>query len=327
MMSATNAAPRVLGANALATDKAPLQREPAPLKQTAPKAERTQSVSRAPVRAVEKKVEKRQTTPVGQPVATGPAKSASVDAMRAALVGEREDVKNGKLIPLLITASLLVIILVVFAWYKMRVDRSEQGALQQSAEQSTSTGAELTAPSQTADSPQTSRTPQSAAGKSGSSQPTKRQTSRASKRGHRNGDGSAESAGVQKRDAASDIPINSERPHVLPSVSPVSALTAENMLDGSAPHHWTQAKLIRMEKPDYPLSAKMRHLEGLVIMRLSIGSDGKVKAVKVESGNPVFVAAATGAVREWLYEPAMMDGRTVSTELPVTVRFQLDDHP
>ena len=41
----------------------------------------------------------------------------------------------------------------------------------------------------------------------------------------------------------------------------------------------------------------------------TIGKDGTIKAVKVVSGHPMLVAAASEAVKQWRYRPTLLNGQ------------------
>ncbi len=113
---------------------------------------------------------------------------------------------------------------------------------------------------------------------------------------------------------------------LLPHVSPPSAtMSTESRVSMLAPDR-VEARLIQMRKPDYPPAAKAKHIEGSVLMDVSVGNDGRVKAVHIRNGNPLFMIAATEAVREWIYAPATVNGQRVPSEIPVTLRFTLPNN-
>jgi TonB family protein len=83
------------------------------------------------------------------------------------------------------------------------------------------------------------------------------------------------------------------------------------------------AKLISQPQPQYPQLAKETHIEGSVILHVIIGIDGAVKDVTVESGHPLLVQSALDAVRQWRYQPTLLNGDPVEVDTPVTVNFKL----
>ena len=75
--------------------------------------------------------------------------------------------------------------------------------------------------------------------------------------------------------------------------------------------------------PDYPLEAKRQHIQGDVLLRITIDEQGNVADVQVTSGDPTLAEAAISAVKTWKYRPWMLNGEPVTVEAPVTIRFHL----
>jgi len=76
--------------------------------------------------------------------------------------------------------------------------------------------------------------------------------------------------------------------------------------------------------PLYPSHMKDRGVEGRVVVKLLIDTNGRVEEVKVVSGEPGFVRAVTSVVRYWRFEPARHDGRPAKVWGVKTFRFQLE---
>ena len=85
------------------------------------------------------------------------------------------------------------------------------------------------------------------------------------------------------------------------------------------------AKLIRMVRPFYPSIARQAHIEGTVVLSAIIGNDGTVELLHYVSGPPLLVQAAIDAVRQWRYEPTLLNGRPVAVETTIKVIFTLGD--
>jgi TonB family protein len=85
-----------------------------------------------------------------------------------------------------------------------------------------------------------------------------------------------------------------------------------------------EAMLVHRVQPDYPRLAKNMGLSGTVVLRARIGTDGEVRDLEVVSGNAILARSALEAVREWRYQPTMLNGRAVDVETQVTVNFVLD---
>jgi Ca-activated chloride channel family protein len=77
--------------------------------------------------------------------------------------------------------------------------------------------------------------------------------------------------------------------------------------------------------PEYPRAAMDRRLEGTVLLEISIDPAGRVVAAKVLRGVPGLDEAATAAVMQWRYAPAMLDGEPVPVTTTVEVTFELLD--
>ncbi len=62
---------------------------------------------------------------------------------------------------------------------------------------------------------------------------------------------------------------------------------------------------VEVEPPDYPRGAFRNGLQGWVVVRLDVDSQGKTRNVKIVDSQPVsaFNRAARRAVREWRFEP------------------------
>jgi len=84
-----------------------------------------------------------------------------------------------------------------------------------------------------------------------------------------------------------------------------------------------QRKLVQSVRPVYPDVAKQAGIEGTVRLKVHITKDGNVDSVKVLSGEPVLAHAAAEAVRQWRYQPTLVDGKPVAVVTTVTVEFHL----
>ena len=82
-------------------------------------------------------------------------------------------------------------------------------------------------------------------------------------------------------------------------------------------------KLIKEVFPVYPEVARVAVIEGVVILGVKTDEEGQVKDVIVLRSIPLLDQAAIDAVRQWVYEPMIIDGKAVPVVFTVTVRFQL----
>jgi len=84
-----------------------------------------------------------------------------------------------------------------------------------------------------------------------------------------------------------------------------------------------QPKLIRQVKPVYPDLAVQSRVSALVILEAEVDTRGHVKTVKVLRGHPLFDDAAMEAVKQWRYQPLLLNGEPTGFILTVTVNFNL----
>lgn len=83
------------------------------------------------------------------------------------------------------------------------------------------------------------------------------------------------------------------------------------------------AKLISSVPPIYPGIAKSQRVSGDVRVDALIDVNGRVTTMKVISGPTLLHQAAMDALRQWKYQPAMLDGKAVPMHLNVTLQFRL----
>jgi len=84
-----------------------------------------------------------------------------------------------------------------------------------------------------------------------------------------------------------------------------------------------QPKLIRQVKPVYPDLAVQSRVSALVILEAEVDTRGHVRTVKVLRGHPLFDDAAMEAVKQWRYQPLLLNGEPTGFILTVTVNFNL----
>jgi protein TonB len=80
---------------------------------------------------------------------------------------------------------------------------------------------------------------------------------------------------------------------------------------------------IRKVNPVYPQIAQSARVQGVVILEATIGTDGKVKDVRVLRSIPLLDQAAIDAVRQWEYTPTLLNNVPVPVIMTVTVQFTL----
>jgi periplasmic protein TonB len=75
--------------------------------------------------------------------------------------------------------------------------------------------------------------------------------------------------------------------------------------------------------PVYPAIAQQAKVEGNVILEATIGTDGRVKDLRVLSSKPLLDQAAISAVMQWRFTPTLLNGVPVPVLMTVTVTFTL----
>jgi TonB family protein len=76
-------------------------------------------------------------------------------------------------------------------------------------------------------------------------------------------------------------------------------------------------------KPVYPEDASAAKVEGVVIIETVIDKLGKVQDARVVQSVPMLDQAAIDAVRQWQFEPTIIEGRPRPVIMTVTVNFKL----
>lgn len=83
------------------------------------------------------------------------------------------------------------------------------------------------------------------------------------------------------------------------------------------------AKLVRQPKPLYPPLAKQARIQGTVRFQAIIGKDGTIQNLQLVSGHPLLVPSATEAVKQWVYQPTLLNGEPVEVVTQIDVNFTL----
>jgi protein TonB len=83
------------------------------------------------------------------------------------------------------------------------------------------------------------------------------------------------------------------------------------------------ASPIHRVEPIYPALAKQARVSGVVELAGVLGVDGRIHELKVLRGHPLLVNAAIEAVRQWVYEPTLLNGQPVEVSAPIIVNFIL----
>jgi periplasmic protein TonB len=82
-------------------------------------------------------------------------------------------------------------------------------------------------------------------------------------------------------------------------------------------------KVVHRVAPIYPQLARQARVSGLVIIEAVVDDRGAVKEVKLLRGLPLLDEAALAAVRQWRYQPLLLNGQPSAFILIVTVSFNI----
>jgi TonB family protein len=79
------------------------------------------------------------------------------------------------------------------------------------------------------------------------------------------------------------------------------------------------AQKIRDVAPVYPNEARSANVRGVVILEITVGVDGSVTNPRVLRSIPLLDEAALAAVRQWQYQPVLLNGTAVPVIMTVAV--------
>ena len=83
------------------------------------------------------------------------------------------------------------------------------------------------------------------------------------------------------------------------------------------------AKLVKQPKPLYPPLARQARIQGTVRFTAVIGKDGTIQNLQMISGHPLLVQSAQDAVKQWVYQPTLLNGEPVEVITQIDVNFTL----
>lgn len=81
--------------------------------------------------------------------------------------------------------------------------------------------------------------------------------------------------------------------------------------------------VVKRIEPIYPLRARRRGWSGEVSLLVAVSPEGRVEDVQVveTSGYSILDAAASEAVKGWVFSPAKQGEQPVEGEVPVVIKF------
>jgi protein TonB len=86
------------------------------------------------------------------------------------------------------------------------------------------------------------------------------------------------------------------------------------------------AKAIKKVEPRFPQSAREKNVSGFVVVEVQVSTAGQPVKVRIVESQPagVFDASAIEAMQSWVFEPAMVRGQPVASQVIQRVRFDLE---
>jgi len=82
--------------------------------------------------------------------------------------------------------------------------------------------------------------------------------------------------------------------------------------------------ILRKVPPEYPQLAKSAMVQGVVHLAVIIGKDGAVEELHSLGGPALLIQAAMDAVKQWVYQPTLLNGQPVKVESTIDVNFTLN---
>jgi len=76
------------------------------------------------------------------------------------------------------------------------------------------------------------------------------------------------------------------------------------------------------DQPDIAYPANANNQQGTVVLQVLIGRDGVVQDAKFMQGSLAFARAAIEGVKQWKFKPYTMNGRAVSVQTLLTLKFK-----
>ncbi|PKM09927.1 MAG: energy transducer TonB [Gammaproteobacteria bacterium HGW-Gammaproteobacteria-10] len=88
----------------------------------------------------------------------------------------------------------------------------------------------------------------------------------------------------------------------------------------------SNAAYLNNPKPKYPMIARQRHWQGMVLLRVYVGADGKALQVNIQrsSNHDTLDESALEAVKQWRFVPAKRGDSAEASWVTVPIVFELD---
>ncbi len=127
--------------------------------------------------------------------------------------------------------------------------------------------------------------------------------------------GTTGAPGPDVRQTMTNLPAAPVKPAPLPAQAPAAPLRTGGKIQPPV--------LLKKISPAYPQLARVGHIQGDVRFTATIGKDGKVQNLQVVSGPPALISAAREAVKQWVYQPSLLNGEPLEVTTEIDVNFTL----
>jgi periplasmic protein TonB len=115
-----------------------------------------------------------------------------------------------------------------------------------------------------------------------------------------------------------------KNPALVPASLPpttVAKAPGSDLLD--VPEDYADDQVVHRVHPVYPKQARLKKLQGTVVLQAIINKQGKVDSLQLVSGDPLLAQAAADAVKQWRYKPYSHNGDFTDFQTRVTVDFKI----
>src|SRR5205085_758491 len=102
---------------------------------------------------------------------------------------------------------------------------------------------------------------------------------------------------------------------LLPNERPVRIQLGMNVM---------RSKVINYVKWSYPPDAIKQNAKGKVVLHIVLDMNGKIKELTEVEGPVILSHAVAEAVRQWVFEPTLLDGEPVEVEINFETTFQMN---
>jgi len=124
-------------------------------------------------------------------------------------------------------------------------------------------------------------------------------------------------SGILGQILSSSKPLTPPPPPAPPPPPPTVAPAAPIRVGGVV----REPRIVKLVPPVYPVLAAKARVAGMVVLEAVVTAEGDVDEIRVVSGHPLLVEAAIECVKQWKYEPTLLNGVPVAVILTAKVSF------